>query len=93
MYMYLVVVLLTSLLIFILFMLKISVAAKGSEHPRKSGLINANTGEPIMYLEEDDEIARKIHERIDWSEVKYSTGRPVTEKDYWFYNLNCRVNS
>ncbi len=51
MYMYLVVVLLASFLIFILFVLKVSVGAKRFEYPRHSGLINANTGETMMYLE------------------------------------------
>lgn len=93
MYMYLVVVLLASFLIFILFVLKVSVGAKRFEYPRHSGLINANTGETMMYLEEDDERARKILEGVDWSKVKYSTGRPFTEKDYWFYNRKSRLNS
>lgn len=54
----------------------VSVAAKRCEYPRRSGWINANTGEPMMYLEEDNERARKLLQRIDWSKVKHSTGRP-----------------
>lgn len=58
-YIYLVVMLLASLFIVVLIMLKFSLAAKWCEYPRRRDWINSDAGEPIMYLEEDDERARK----------------------------------